>query len=211
MKSLPDLLRNKKLFISAVIIFLFIVTASAIGSYLIFGKNIFNPPKSQVKITVEDQEVKFSFEIVEGDRLKVEEFSKRMSIGTDWIKGVSLQFDTQIAAKISEILPKELEIVFTNEGLEFNSKASTALKSSQITNKYELATSSGKLTLNYLSEKDFNLLIVDPAPLINYASESAQLHMSNRLEGVLPIASKIDRIEVISQGGVIKGKLKIKN
>lgn len=211
MKSFSDLLKQKKILISAAIVFLFIVTSALVGAYFLLGKDFFDTPKSQIKISIEGEEVKFNFDITPKDKEKAEAFSNSLGVNTDWTRGISLQFDEQTVSRLNEILPPQLDMVFVPSGVEFSSKSVKVLTSALPDNKYELATTSGKLTLNYSNEKDFDLVIVDPTPLINYASESAKLHLSLKLEGVLPIASKIDRIEVISRGGEIRGKIVIKN
>lgn len=211
MKLFGSLFRDKKFQISLLIIFLFLIVSSLVSAYLLYGDKLFYSPKSQANLSFEGDTVKVDFDILEKDRPAAENFSAKLGVDSSWTSGISLQLDPKTVTKLSEIVPANLDLIFTASGIELKSQSAKGLKSALGTNKYELATGSASLKLDYASEKDFNLTIVDPAPLIKHASASAKLHLSPELRGVLPIADKIDRIEIDSRNGMVTGKISTKH
>lgn len=183
-------------------------TFSLVLSNVFEKTNLASKSSASLEYTVD--RVKINFDITERDFKKVEVISAKLGIGDDWTKGVQLQLNSEMIGYLKDNLPQEFVLNFNEDGLVFTSKGAPVLKSALADKKYEFSTGSSKLTLNSLSPKDYDLEIIEPEKVLKYASSSGKLYVSQRLDGVLPILSKIAKIEIRSRNGEVRGEIKLK-
>lgn len=166
--------------------------------------------RSYVKLTYEGNTINLSFDIAPEDVEEAAKFSKRLGIKDDWMEGISLTLDQKTVNLLRDNLPEKVALDFEDQGAGFSSQSSPKLKSSLLGKNYQLATATGSLTLNASSERDYDLKIVEPLAVLEYADAQGKIYLSTRAEGLLPLVEKIARIEIYSKNGEIKGKIQLK-
>lgn len=166
--------------------------------------------KSYARLSYEGNTINLNFDITPADLEKALRLSKKLNIKDDWMEGISLTLDPKTVNLLKGNLPEKITLVFEDEGISFSSPSSPLLKSSLSGRNYQIATTSGSLTLNASSERDYDLKIVEPLAVLTYADASGKVYLSTKADGLLPILKKVARIEIESRNGEVKGELKIK-
>lgn len=166
--------------------------------------------KSQAQLSFNDSSVNASFQINSKDQQNMQQFSNNLGVSTDWTRGITLKFDQDTVNFLSKVLPKKLSLSFAPKEVDFNNQGLSLLNSSLPAQSYRLATGSANLNLKRVSNESFTLDMIDPAPLLRYATSSGKLYLSNELQGLFPILDKIATIELKVNGGDLQGQIKLK-
>lgn len=167
--------------------------------------------KSYASLAYEGNTIKLNFDIAPEDVEKATKFSKKLDIRDDWMEGMSLTLDQKTVNLLRDSLPEKVALEFEDQGVSFSSQSSPKLKSSLSEKNYQLATTSGSLTLNASSQRDYDLKIVEPLAVLEYADAQGKIYLSTRAEGLLPLIEKVARIEIQSRNGEVKGSIRIKS
>ncbi len=166
--------------------------------------------KSTAEVFLEGNKIKARFNIGPKDKPSALAFSQNLGIGDGWMSGVSATLDDQSLEKLSKILPVKLNLKFSGEGASFETLGLPSLESGLSKSEYNFATESGRLTLKTQDNNDFSLEVSDPGPLLNYATVSGQFRASAKVVEMVPILSKMAKIEVRVNGKNVRGEVKLK-
>lgn len=172
--------------------------------------NFQNKQKSQAQISFSDSSINISFLINPKDQIAMQQFSSNLGVGSDWTKGINFKLDQDSVKFLSKIMPSKLSLSFSPKEIDFSNQGLYFLNSSLPSQSYSLATGSAHLNLERESGENFNLTISDPKPLVEYASSSGKLYLSNQLQSLFPIMDKVATIELKVNGGNLQGSIKLK-
>lgn len=200
--------------------FLLLIALLIISAFIIRYKSFFLgyleeynliPTLSTATIRADQQKIALEFDLTENEQQDAEDFSNRLNISPAWLNGVALELDPAALERLNLTLPIKVNVDFSQSTLKLNSKNHKLLTSSLPKNEYNFATSSAKLQFKVLSDKEFDLEIIDPNPLAQYATTSGELTLSSKIEGnILPILSKIGTIRLKVNGSNINGEILLK-
>ncbi len=168
-------------------------------------------PQSSADTYISGNNLNIKFNLVTTDLPKARAFATELGVSSDFFNGISLGLDEQTINKLSTSLPAHVSLKIEPKKLIFNSPGSLALSSTLVKNKYQFATGSGKLNLVADGDgRDYNLDILDPEPLVRFATNSGQLSLSTKFNPLLQLAPKIAKIEVRVSNKSISGKIELK-
>lgn len=211
--KIPKFKLNFKLIILA-IISLIVLLSLVIVVFFVVNSNLLDRlgffEKSTMNLSFEKERVNIKFNFIETDRAKATEFSKKINTSTNWMEGMTFELDPDTVMFLQKNVPNKVFITFSESGIEFRSESVPLLKSALPDKKYTFSTGSAVLNLNAASQKDYDLQITNPKNILQYASDSGKIRLSNRMDGVLPILDKIAKIEIESRGGEVKGWILLK-
>jgi hypothetical protein len=169
------------------------------------------PTLSTATLSQEHQKLVLKFDLTDAEKKDAESFSKALNVSPKWLEGITLELDPSSVEKLNIALPLKVNVDFSQNNLNLSSKNNKLLSSSLPKNEYHFATESGKLGFKVLSDREFDLEIIDPAPLALYATSSGELTLSSKIEGsILPILSKIGTIKLKVSGSSINGEILLK-
>ena len=213
MKLIKDVLSplNFKFYLFC-LCFILLVTVISIFLYFDFkGKNFLSylnlVDQSKANISLDGKKVIFNFKIADADWQKVQSLSTNLGINSEWVKGLSIELDENSISYIDQSLPSEVFLNFSDKKIELSSSIFPSLSSALPSKRYEIATQSSSLSLLISSETDYELNLKEPATLLKYATISGQVSLSEKLDPLFPIISKIDTIKVDVKGKNIKGEI----
>ncbi len=198
-----------------VFILFFILIFSLISTYLIQNNPSYFKAKvlhniSSVDIFTQNNQLKVNFQIVNSDKENAKIFSNNLGVDADWLEGLSLLLDSNTIDKIKQSLPLHGNIKFSDKQLDLTSQSSSNLNSSLPIQNYQMATGSGRLTFSTRGSDDFDLIIVDPDPIIKYASSSGKLYLSSQSQQLFPILNKIAKIILVVKNKNVTGNILLK-
>lgn len=180
----------------------------------IYATNIYSgnlwKEKSTARVFSESGDLKIQFKIVSADEKNLQIFNQKLGVSRDYIDGISLDLDAASMKKIEQFLPIDLNLVITPESISYKSGIVPGFASSLVTETKEFATDSAKLKLSQYSAAEFKLEIVDPEPLIKYATTSGQFVLSDKLLPLYPILARVGTIEMSVNGKSLSGEVKLK-
>jgi hypothetical protein len=169
------------------------------------------PTLSTATLSKEQQKLIIKFDLTDAEKKDAESFSKAINVSPEWVEGIALELDPSSLEKLNVTLPLKVNVDFSQNNLKLSSKNNKLLSSSLPKNEYNFATESGKLSFKVLSDREFDLEIIDPAPLALFATSSGELTLSSKIEGsILPILSKIGTIKLKVSGSSINGEILLK-
>jgi hypothetical protein len=169
------------------------------------------PTLSSATLSEEHQKLILTFDLTDKEKEDAENFSRALNISPKWLDGIALELDPSSFEKLNIAFPLKVNVDFSQNNLKLSSKNNKLLSSSLPRNEYNFATSSGKLSFKVLSDREFDLEIIDPYPLALYATSSGELTLSSKIgESILPILSKIGTIKLKVTGSNINGEILLK-
>lgn len=166
--------------------------------------------RSQAKVYLEGNSLKFDFDISKKDQEDFEAFSKNLGVDSAWSKGITLELNQESIDLIDQNLPALVYLTFSPNQVTFSSGDISFLNSSLPTKNYEIATSSGRASLKVNSEQDYSLEVKDPSPLLKMATSSSRLYISSEIEDLLELSSKIDTINLQVKNQSLSGFIRLK-
>lgn len=172
------------------------------------GQAVFE--KSSASLSILDKKLSIKFNITNSDREIADSFAQNLGVDPTFYNGILIEVDPSTLERISGNLPSLLTVDFNPDRLTFSSPKKIKLSSSQVQNEYNFATGSSQINLKVLSDRDFELKISDPKFLVDYATHSSKLVLSQKLEPLFPIISKIGKITVKVNGKNIDGEIQLK-
>lgn len=169
---------------------------------------------SKAEIFLEENILKINFKIAKEDEQNSRQISKKLDVTNQWISGMSMVLDDKTAKIVSDSLtgptkedPLILNLQFKPESIEFSTNEKAVLKSILPETSYTLSTDSARISYKFRSDKDFELSIDKPLEIINYATASASVRLSHKLQILFPILSKIATIDLKAVDRFIKGEI----
>ncbi len=159
-------------------------------------------------IFIEDSSLKVKFSIENEN--KVQEFLNNLSLTDSVLDGLSLELDSYSLDRLSQILPAKVKITIDGKNLSFKSPNQVILKNPSSKYSYKLATKSGSLVFNNSDLQNFNLEVENPEILVKFATESGKLILSEKLDDLFPILSKISKMELKVYNKAISGEIVLK-
>lgn len=206
--------KQKKYLIALGIIFLLGLSASLIFTFRsnlisLLEKSSLNK-SSSVDLAVSGAHLDLKFAIADKDQIKASQFMNNLGADPRLDQDISVELDQDSIDQLAKIMPMHLILKFEPKRLSLKSNGLALLNSAQTKYNYSLATSSASLNLVGQDETDFNLKVVEPAPLLNYGTQSGQLHISKKLDWLYPTLQKIARINIAVNGNSLNGEIELK-
>lgn len=175
----------------------------------IYQRNVFTE-KSTVKVWTEEKALKLEFNITREDKQKMQSFNKNLNIDDDYLKGVSLELDDESIQRLKEFLPLNIALTIEPNKVTFGSSILPTFASSLIKETKEFATGEGKLKFTKSTDTEFQLILENPKPLLQYATESGKVMMSDKLHLLFPILDRVGTIEMLVNGKSVSGEIRLK-
>jgi hypothetical protein len=166
--------------------------------------------RSSTDLYIEDGYLKFKSKITNNDKLKVIEFNRRLGVSGDYLEGVAIKLDPDSLSKLQPLMPVHVSLDFDNDRVNFFSQGKNLLSPGFSGQNANISTGSGKLSFQANNAQSFNLEIQDPEPVLQYATQSGQLHLSSKLNGLFPILDRVAIINLTVNGKNINGEVKLK-
>ncbi len=179
-------------------------------SWLSFKQQTGLLDQSKISVWLEGHKLNLQFEILAEDQVQAQQFFANLGFESVPRDTISLEIDKQTLDNMALIMPTELTVRFLDKSLTFENNATLRLHSSLRSEEFNFATGSGRLVLKTISEKNFNLEVTDPLPLIQYASNSGQIRISQKLDDLLPILLRVDKIKLQVDDKDISGRVDLK-
>lgn len=175
----------------------------------VYEGNVFKE-KSNVRIWIENDDLKTHFTIISEDQDALNDFNQKLGIADDYLKGVSVTLDQASIKKLSEFVPIELDLKITSSGFTFSNGIIQGFASSLIRESKEYSSGSGKLKLEQYSATEYDVKIDEPGPLLQAATASGKLTMSDKLLPLFPILHRVSTIEIKVNGKSVSGEVTLK-
>ncbi len=158
-----------------------------------------------------DKKLNIEFKIEEKDRQAFNEFSKNLGVDPEAFNKLSLDINPESRQRLENLLPWDLRLNIGPKSLKFsNNEVMNPLKSGLVKSEYNFATGSARLNYKSLGGNDFVLDLNEPEDLVKYATESGQLHLSSKLDGLFPIMEKVSRINLRVEGKQVNGEIDLR-
>lgn len=212
MINFKDILK-KRLFIFKTrryqaLIIVVVLTGVAISVLPSLTENTFLEP-STASFSIQDNKLRVSFDITKKDQEQLKEFSDSLGVSTDWAEGIIINLDQDTLAKLNSNLPTTVDLKIGEKEINFSNSSLPSLESALPGNSYEFATSSGNFALK-TNGNDVKLIILDPEPLLQYATSSGKFNISSQLQPLFPMLGKIARIELSAKDKNLSGRIILK-
>ncbi len=167
--------------------------------------------RSYADLTLSDNQLSVKLTITSPDQAMFNQFMSNLganSAPTDF----SLNLGDQTSQQLKNYLPTSVRVylVVTSKSLAFQSQQSSGLESSLPIQSYHYATNSAEMDLQTDGSGQTHLDILDPSTLIESATSSGQLYLSNQLAPLFPSLQKVSTIEIEINGGSLKGSINLK-
>lgn len=166
--------------------------------------------KSIASIYTQNNNLKIDFNLTNSDKDKAIAFSNNLGVSSDFLEGLTLTLDPNSLDQIKSNLPLEVNLEFNDKSLNLTNFSNVNLNSSIPTQNYEIATGSGRLTFKTRGSKDYDLTILDPDEVVNYATSSGKLYLSKQIEQLFPMLSKIAKITLVVKDKNVSGVILLK-
>lgn len=167
--------------------------------------------KSSAKLWTENNSLKLSFALTKEDQSKMKQFNNNLGVGDDYLEGISLELDPESIQKLSEFLPVNIVLTIEPKKVTFGSSILPTFASSLIKETKEFSTGEGKLKFIKSSDSEFQLVLENPDPLVQYATASGQIVLSDKLRLLFPIMDRVGTIEMLVNGKSISGSIGLDN
>ncbi len=167
-------------------------------------------PSSQMRVSSDSQALKISFDILESDRSRFENFANQLGASELFTQPISLNLDEDSLRKIAGVLPIVINLTIENNKLKLASNPKIILYSALSGQSLSYASYSASLNLNFHSEHDFKLNLKDPAVILREATRSGELKLSHKLDQLFPILTRIDTIELTVLDHTLDGEVNLK-
>lgn len=165
---------------------------------------------SQAYINIERENVQIKFKVASGDQSLIKQFSSNLGVSEEYLSGISFEVDENTKANLEQFLPINVNLDISPKRMGFFTPGIKGLESSLIKDKLEFATGSSKLDLKVRGDKEIELEIQDPEPMLKYATNSGQINLSDKLEPLFPIMEKIATIKLEINGNHLEGEIVLK-
>lgn len=165
---------------------------------------------SQVYVSVDDNRITLKFKVIKDEAEKVAIFAQNLGVSQNFLQGISFEIDEATRAKLQQFTPATLNLDMSDRRLGFSTPNLKGLESSLIKDKLNFATSSANISIKVAGDREFKALINDPEPLLKYATQSGQISLSEKLEPLFPILSKVGTIRLEVNGSHIEGEIVLK-
>ncbi len=165
---------------------------------------------SSADISVDNQAVRINFKIKPEDMEVASVFSTNLGVDDSWMEGMSFNLNPATLDLLRSSLPKHVLLRFSPKQVSLENKGGLSLRSSLTNREYKLASGSGSLNAIAGGDRDYQIAITDPAPLLRFASSSGQLHLSAQMEGIFPILSKVATMTLSVHDSNVDGKIILK-
>lgn len=164
--------------------------------------------KSKVEASLEGDNLKINFLVVDGDKEKVNDLLSNLGVDQKILEGMVLNLDPTSSSSLKRYLPQEANLKLEDKKitLKSNSLSDIKLSSGIPEKKYELASNSAKLTISE-SVGSYDIEIYEPSEILNYAQSSELIHLSDSLSDLFPILSKIVRIDLSLKDNNLSGEI----
>jgi hypothetical protein len=166
--------------------------------------------ESKAYLITSDQNLKISFDFNKKDQILAQQLSQKLAVDNTWEKGISLELDSTSAAQIAQITPLTVQMKLADNLIKFENNNQKQLSNSLPKNNLDFGTGSAKLTGQVQTVQDFDLVIVEPETVLNFASSSGKIRLSDKLLPLFPILAKIARIELSVHGKSVSGEINLR-
>lgn len=216
LNSLISKIKTKKTFLAVSLLVFLLVGGTTLAVYylkpLISSKLI---QKSSADLIIENKQLKVNFNIVSEDQRMAASFINNLGADSKIIEGLSLDLDDGSIVKLKTVLPVHLTLDISSNRLGFSTPMLSRnlslpkLNSGVVGDTTNFSTGSGKLSISAKANA-LHLEAEDPSPLLKYATESGQLHLSRKLDSLFPIFNKVGRIRLDVAGKSVSGVIELK-
>ncbi len=166
--------------------------------------------KSQATIFEDQGSIALKFNIAKKDQARADIFARELGIGNSWQTDLNLKFDAGTMGKLGGILPVTLDLIFKGSELDFQTPGVRFLNTGGSGQDFTFASGSGILKMHQVSDRTFFLSLKNPAYLEQSATESGQIYLSPRINGLFQVAQKIDTIDLRVDSGNVAGSIRLK-
>lgn len=191
------------------------VLASKIGELwqnkqsFLSDRNIF-AAKSSAELSTENSKLVIKFNIVSKDQEVAKQFLSNLGGDESILQGMKLELDDQSAERLRQVVPVELNLDIEPKKISFSNQRLPHLNRGESEKSFEFATESGRIKYKSSGGTSIDLEIEDPEPLLKYATESGQMSLSNKIDGLFPIMGKVGRIKLEVDGKRVGGEIELK-
>lgn len=196
------LLKKRNAVLSVVVLLVILLTAS-----FILAANLKILPKSGVDLSINDGSLSAKFNINQSDKGRFEAFL--YNLGVSSVNQISLKLNQSALSALSQDLPTTLTLNISDKDIKFKNQTFTLLKGA-IAQNFEIASGSGKLSITKSGDYDYSIFITDPAEVLESATSSAQLYLSDKIQGLFPILQRVATINLEVHGHSISGEIQLK-
>lgn len=162
---------------------------------------------SKVKVSLSGQKIQAEFEIAPFDRDNLENFSRRLGVSDEFVKGVSLDIDEETAEKLEAFLPAEASMRVLPDRVEFSGNGREASEISIDDETLQSAALGGALKVEELGGGNFRIEIDNPKQVLSEATASGKLRLSPSLTTAefWQLIAKVARIKLKVGGHSLEG------
>ncbi len=166
--------------------------------------------KSTADLYISGNRVYLDFKITKDDETGAKIFFQ--NLGADaFYKGASFELDQNTILGLSKVLPTKFTLIFKPGSIGFKNYQAVLLKPAVSGQRYEFATASSKAVLNFTDNRDFSLEAIDPRQLVEEATSTGKLNLSQKAESLFPILGKVGKIYLMVTGKDIEGEVTLKD
>ncbi|MBI3485873.1 hypothetical protein HY025_02905 [Candidatus Daviesbacteria bacterium] len=166
--------------------------------------------KSTADIFIQGNHLKINFKVKDSGQAKLNSLINNLGVSNDFLNGISLELDSASLAKLSKSLPTQVKLQINDKQISFQGSNTSLLSTGLPNQSFHFASASSSINLKFVSDENYDLEIIDPEPLAVFATSSGTLHLSNKLQGLFPILSKIAKINLVVNGKSLNGELLLK-
>lgn len=166
--------------------------------------------KSTARVFLEEGSLKIVFDIADEDKANLGKYNNKIGVSSAYLEGLAFKIDDNSQKKLNSFLPLHLDLQIMPDEINFQSGIVPGFASSLVTETKEIATESGKLKFAQYSQNEFQLEIVDPSPLLKYATSSGQFVLSEKLLQLYPILERVGTIKMSVNGKSVSGEVRLK-
>jgi hypothetical protein len=197
--------------LASLFVFLLIVL---IGTLFVQNTVVLNSlfhKSSPATISIQNNQIVIQTEIASSQKGVADQFLGQVGLTEDSVGNMSFGFDQNTINSLNVLMPIKLELNFVNaKELHFigtidgNLTSASSLPAAN----YQLATGSAKL--DYQGGSTMHINVIDPQPLIEYATSSGQLNLSSKLDPAVTNLGKVSTIEIRIENNKISGEILLK-
>jgi hypothetical protein len=191
-----------------------IIAAIVLLGWRYVGKTIYQP-KSTLQVDIHQNTIDLSFGFSGRDRQRLESLSHTLGMGTDWMRGISLEVTDETKAYIESVIPQYWEFRVLQDSIVFGTtldQNTVQHLTDALSDQTMVASSSGKIAVNNLSDDETQIVIENPSGVLAEATQSGKLKISPTIFNKLwPLTLKLDRITIKKdKDGEVKGEIELR-